>query len=278
MELTTEIVIDMRDKYINTIVDAVQYDKNSRIVKATLLFGGTRFSIPTGATYRVNFKRADGASGAYTELSDGSAAVNRSEANVLEIGIHELVTNISGKALISVTILDVDSEVSTFSFILNVQKAVTESSDLNKKYPDTYDATAGADDLATGKTAYINGEKVVGAVPVVASYTGEMDVIPQVSYIGGANYICLNSSKFGENGKLFREGSHFYLGALPSEFGDAQAADVAKGKVFTSAAGLKVVGTNEGGGTITAEGVGDAIVITTSASVSASGDAVIIGG
>ena len=45
---------------------------------------------------------------------------------------------------------------------------------------------------------------------------------------------------------LFREGSTVILRASPSEFGDATAADVAKGKTFTSAAGLKVVGTAGG--------------------------------
>ena len=110
---------------------------------------------------------------------------------------------------------------------------------------DTADATAEAKDLAAGKTAYVNGEKIVGAVPVVTSYTGEKGIIPQVNSIGGTNYICLNSSKFGENGKLFREGTYIYLGALPGEFGDASASDVVAGKTFTSLNGLKVTGTHE---------------------------------
>lgn len=139
---------------------------------------------------------------------------------------------------------------------------------------------AKASDVAAGKTLTAEGGfRISGTVPVVTVYTGEVNIVPQVNAVGGNNYICLNSSKFGESGKLFREGSHMYLGALPSEFGDAAASDVAKGKVFTSVAGLRVVGTKEDdGGTITAEGVGDAIVITTNAAVNASGDTITIGG
>lgn len=250
MELTTEIVIDMRDKYVNTIVDAVQYDKNSRIIKATLLSGGSRFSIPTSATFRVNFKRADGASGSYAELSDGSAAVVRFETNVLKIGINELVTNASGKTLISVSIIDGTSEINTFSFIVNVQKAVTESSDLNKKYPDTYDGTATSSSIEKGKTAYSHGEKITGTLPAVKNmarqtYTG-------CNVIMNDNDIDVYRSV--DNDVLLRTGSIVHMIADGEKFGDATAADVAKGKTFTSASGLKVTGAHEcDGGTDTSD-------------------------
>lgn len=277
MELTTEIVIDMRDKYVNTIVDAVQYDKNSRIIKATLLSGGSRFSIPTGATFRVNFKRADGASGSYTKLSDGSDAVVRFETNVLKIGINELVTNASGKTLISVSIIDGTSEINTFSFIVNVQKAVTESSDLNKKYPDTYDGTATSSSIEKGKTAYSHGEKITGTLPAVENmarqtYTG-------CNVIMNDNDIDVYRSV--DNDVLLRTGSIVHMIADGEKFGDATAADVAKGKTFTSASGLKLIGKGSygaGSGSISAVGDGDSIVITTTAAVNAEGDNIIIGG
>lgn len=282
MELTTEIVIDMRDRYINTIVDAVQYDKNSRIVKATLLSGASPLSIPTGATYRVNFKRADGSSGSYTELSDGSSAVERSESNVLKIGIHELITNTSGKSLISVTILDGDSEISTFSFILNVQKAVTESSDLNKKYPDTYDATATAQDMAEGVTSYVNGEKLTGAVKVVGEGGGIVGAAAYSTLEYSNNLIYANCAHnaAGVEGRdrIVRTGAILSVPVYPNAFGDARPEDVAAGKTFTSVAGLLVEGTGSGGCLIAASGEGDSIVISTTANVSAIGDDIILGG
>lgn len=231
-----EIVIDMRDKYVNTIIDAVQYDKNSRIVKASLLSGGSRFSIPTGATYRVNFKRADGASGSYTELSDGSSAVVRSESNVLKIGIHELVTNTSGKTFISVSIIEGTSEISTFSFVVNVQKAVAEISDLNKKYPNTYDATATPEDIAKGMTAYANGDKITGALQKIDSATAEVETI---SYSNGEVVV---KGIISNDKKICNPGSTMKISTPASTFGDAIASDVSENKTFTSASGLKVSG------------------------------------
>ena len=46
------------------------------------------------------------------------------------------------------------------------------------------------------------------------------------------------------NDEIMRIGSYMELGADATLFGDATAADVAKGKTMTSTAGLKVVGTN----------------------------------
>lgn len=115
---------------------------------------------------------------------------------------------------------------------------------LDVPYSDFGDATAS--DVAVGKTfTSSDGLAVTGAVKTVTTYTGYKDITPQVNSFSGTNYICLNSPDIGADGVLFKEGSHFYLGALPSEFGDATASDVAKGKTFTSSAGLKVTGTAE---------------------------------
>ena len=125
MIVTSIIAIDLRDKYNNAILDAVQYDKNSRVVEATILEGGIPFRIPeTGVTYEVRFKRGDGSPGNYSELSDGTKAVRLKGQSVLSIYINDLILSVPGIASISVCMKENGQEINTFSFYINVQKNV----------------------------------------------------------------------------------------------------------------------------------------------------------
>ena len=108
---------------------------------------------------------------------------------------------------------------------------------------DTSDATATADDIAAGKTAYADGKKLEGTLAEYLEGTKATFAsnYTEVSDASATNFLCRG---LNQGAKILRDGSYANVYVKKTEFGDASAADVAQGKTFTSSAGLKVTGTH----------------------------------
>ncbi len=96
-------------------------------------------------------------------------------------------------------------------------------------------ANAGAGDILTGKTAYVNGGKVTGTMANVAS----IDPAKSITASGSNAYIRMT------NGAHIQNASSGYpeISVPLSDFGAVAASNVRSGYTFTSTAGIKVSGT-----------------------------------
>lgn len=118
---------------------------------------------------------------------------------------------------------------------------------------DTSDGTATANDLAEGAIAYVNGEKIVGALEVKSVisennatpyYAGAYDITVDIP--GGSQTVHVSeaiSLQTDISTRYIKDtDASVMLQTNASKFGDAKESDVANGKTFTSVNGLKLTG------------------------------------
>lgn len=154
---------------------------------------------------------------------------------------------------------------------------------------DTSDATATASNIESGKTAYVNGDKITGTLPTsprvcyapLISNDATVTESKHTDTLGNTHTMIriTATSATAPSGKAIINPSstEVFVEANPSDFGNATAADVTSGKTFTSSAGLKVTGTRTSSSGSSGSGI-DTSDATASASDILSGKTAYVNG
>ena len=124
MESVTNLNLNLQYPNYTTIMHAVQNDRLSRKISATLSDGATAWTPPTGTLAIVRFVKADGTMGFYDTDEDGNTAVTWT-GNVATIMLAEQVLTVAGDVFCQINFYNASEErLSTFSFVIRVQPNV----------------------------------------------------------------------------------------------------------------------------------------------------------
>ena len=101
-------------------VDAVQGNKNSRVVEIALFCGNQPWEVPEGASAMVRFRKPDGTGGIYDTLEDGSSALTVT-GNVINAILAKQMLTVPGTVRAQVELTKGDQELATFTFVILVE-------------------------------------------------------------------------------------------------------------------------------------------------------------
>ena len=122
MEVKHKHVVDLTDRQITVMMDAVQGD-NGRILELEMLSAGEKWPLPEALAVKIRYQKPDGTGGIYDTLPDGTSAWS-GEGNVLTVALAPEVCTAAGRVLLQIHLMKGQTQLTTFAMGLRVQPEV----------------------------------------------------------------------------------------------------------------------------------------------------------
>lgn len=136
MVITNEIETDLARRRVIPVVNAVQNDKYSRDIRFLLHNNGVAWE-PEGASAIVRYCRADGSGGSYDLMPDGTEACSIL-GNTVTVKLAPAVLSVPGPVRLAVGLMVGETEINTFTVIVDVEANPGLSVSHGDPEPDVY--------------------------------------------------------------------------------------------------------------------------------------------
>lgn len=121
MVITHNITIDLSRMNVVPVLQMVQSDQYSRDIAFSLTFENSPWTIPSGTTAIVRYRKRDGTGGSYNTMPDGSTAYTIG-TNDVTAKLAPQVLTVPGMAELSVALVNGTAELHTFPLKIDVQR------------------------------------------------------------------------------------------------------------------------------------------------------------
>lgn len=133
MMITNKINLDLQKPGTTPTIHAVQNDSYSRNLEITLYADRLPFVFPETGRVLIRYRKSDGKGGEYDTLPDGRCAWWTSR-NVLTIALAPQVLTTPGSVLLSVTLLDGETQLSVFPIRIAVEPIAAAKLAISENY------------------------------------------------------------------------------------------------------------------------------------------------
>ena len=121
MVITHNITIDLSRMNVVPVLQMVQSDQYSRDIAFSLTFENSPWTIPSGTTAIVRYRKRDGTGGSYDTMPDGAKAYTIGTGKVT-VKLAPQVLTVPGIAELSVELVNGKSYLHTFPLKIDVQR------------------------------------------------------------------------------------------------------------------------------------------------------------